>query len=99
MFWPDLVLMTGLGILTAGVTGYLIFGPLSYRHLMDREAESGLGGTSFAPAFWVFLLSGRYRALNDRALDPLATPARIMLWVMAIGIVGTGVGFGLRGWL
>lgn len=96
MFWPDLVLMTGLGILTAGFTGYLIFGPLSFRHLEDRQAEAGLGGTSFAPAFWAFLLSGRYRALKDRALDPLATPARIMLWTMAVGIVGTALGFWLR---
>ncbi len=96
MFWPDLVLMTGLGILTAGATGYLIFGPLSYRHLMDREAEAGLGSHAFAPAFCLFLLSGRYRAMRDRALDPLATPARVMLWVIALGIVGTAVGFGLR---
>jgi hypothetical protein len=96
MFWPDLVLMTGLGILTAGVTGYLIFGPLSYRHLMDREAETGLGGNAFAPTFFAFLLSGRYRAMRDRALDPLATPARVMLWTIAVGIVGSTVGVIMR---
>jgi hypothetical protein len=96
MFWPDLVLMIGLGVLTAGVTGYLIFGPLSFRHLEDRGAEGGLGGSSFAPSYWAFLLRGRYRALADRALDPLATPARIMLWTIAIGTAGTAVGFWLR---
>jgi hypothetical protein len=97
MFWPDMVLMTALGVLTAGVTGYLIFGPLSYRHLMDREAEGGLGGSAFAPGFFAWLLRGDYRAMNDRGLDPLATPARIMLWTTAIGAIGSVVGVWLRG--
>jgi hypothetical protein len=96
VFWPDFVLMVGLGILTAGFTGYLIFGPLSFRHLEDREAHEGLGGTSFAPTYWMFLLSGRYRALRDRGLDPLATPARIMLWTMAVGMVGCAIGVAMR---
>jgi hypothetical protein len=85
VFWPDLILMTALGVFTAGFTGYLIFGPLSFRHLQDREATSAAGAHAFAPMFWGYLLRGDYRVRVDRNLDALATPARIMLWLSLIG--------------
>lgn len=97
MYWPDFILMLALGVWTAGFTGYVIFGPLSYRHLMDRQATAGAGEHAFAPAFWRYLVRGDYRACADRNLDALATPARIMLWLVVAGGAGSIAAFIVRG--
>lgn len=85
MLWLDFWLMLALGAWTAGLTGYLIFGPLSYRHQQDHERTEGIGGHAFAWPFFVWLTVGGYRVHRDRNLDALATPARIMLWLMVVG--------------
>ncbi|ODU46430.1 hypothetical protein [uncultured Aquimonas sp.] len=82
-----LLLVTGIGL--SGATGYLIFGPLAYRHLQDRKAT--VGGHAFSPAYLGFLLQGRFRALQDRNLNGLATPAQVLLWCAIFGIVGAVV--------
>ena len=97
MFWPDFLLMVALGVWTAGFTGYVIFGPLCYRHLMDYEATGGAGKHAFAAAFWRYLMRGDYRARGDRNLDALATPARIMLWLNLFGCPASIIAFSLRG--
>lgn len=81
-----LLLATGLGL--SGATGYLIFGPLTYRHLQDRRQT--VGSNAFAPSFLGFLLSGRFRALGDRNLNGLATPAQVLL-ICALAGAGLSV--------
>ena len=78
------VLLLGLALATAGLTGYLIFGPLTYRHLEDRRAT--VGGSFVSPAFmrWLFLSRG-YKGTPDRNLSGLATPAFILGWCLWIG--------------
>jgi hypothetical protein len=82
-----LLLATALGL--SGATGYLIFGPLAYRHLQDREQT--VGGHAFAPRFLGFLLSGRFRTLGDRNLNGLATPAQVLLICAISGAVLSGL--------
>jgi hypothetical protein len=79
-----LLLVTGIGL--SGATGYLIFGPLAYRHLQDRKAT--VGGHAFSPAYLAFLLQGRFRGLQDRNLNGLATPAQLLLSCAIFGAVG-----------
>jgi len=76
-----LLLATGAGL--SGATGYLIFGPLTYRHLQDRRQT--VGGHAFAPSFLGFVLSGRFRSLGDRNLNGLATPAQVLLICTLVG--------------
>ena len=84
------VLLLGLALATAGLTGYLIFGPLTYRHLQDRNAT--VGASFLSPAFvrWLLLQRG-YRGTPDRNLSGLATPAFILGWCLMIGAVLTAI--------
>ena len=84
------VLLVGLALATAGLTGYLIFGPLTYRHLEDREAT--VGGSFVAPAFLRWLLVARgWRESRDRNLRGLAAPAYILGWCLVVGAVLTAL--------
>lgn len=73
----------------AGATAFVIFWPLSLVHLRDKhpQSKSSLGEFAFLnpKALW-WLLSGRYRALDDRSFSGLATPARIALIVILGGL-------------
>jgi hypothetical protein len=82
-----LLLSTGLGL--AGIAGYLIFGPLSYRQAGDRGIE--IGGHAFAPAFMHWILSGAFRSTRDPAITGLATPAQILGWCTIVGALASGV--------
>lgn len=82
-----LLLVTGIGM--SGATGYLIFGPLAYRHLQDRKAT--VGANAFAPTYLAYIFLGRFRGLGDRNLNGLATPAQVLLWCAAIGAAGSVV--------
>jgi hypothetical protein len=82
-----LLLSTGLGL--AGIAGYLIFGPLSYRQAGDRGIE--IGGHAFAPAFMRWILSGAFRSTRDPAITGLATPAQILGWCTIVGALASGV--------
>lgn len=79
-----LLLATGIGL--SGITGYLIFGPLAYRHLQDRKRT--VGAHAFAPSFLAYVLGGRFRALSDRNLNGLATPAQVLLICSIAGALG-----------
>jgi hypothetical protein len=87
-----LLLVTGIGL--SGATGYLIFGPLAYRHLQDRNAA--VGGHAFAPSYLAYVLLGRFRAARDRNLNGLATPAQLLLWCSVIGAAGSLLLLSLR---
>lgn len=78
----------------AGATAFAIFWPLALVHLRDRQPA--MRATLAAPAFihpvtlW-WLLDGGYRAANDRNLDGLATPARLSLATILIGLFMAGL--------
>lgn len=78
-----------VGIAIAGFSAFVIFWPLTLVHIRDRHPDTAAGFGAFAfldGAALRWLLSGRYRALNDRSLSGLATPARIALWVIWLGL-------------
>lgn len=81
-----LLLLCSLATIILGLTGYVIFGPLTYRHLMDRRTT--VGSTSFGPIFLWWLLRGGYRAQHDANLTGLAIPARIMALIILTGVAG-----------
>lgn len=78
-----------VGVAIAGATAFVIFWPLTLVHIRDRHAggEADFGAGAFlAPAALGWLLSGRYRAIGDRSLSGLATPARVALITIFIGL-------------
>lgn len=78
----------------AGATAFVIFWPLSLVHLRDKHPETQplLGEFAFLnPKALAWLLSGRYRAVQDRAFTGLATPARISLSVILLGLLCAGL--------
>ncbi|HEU4993122.1 MAG TPA: hypothetical protein VFT52_11650 [Luteimonas sp.] len=78
----------------AGATAFVIFWPLTLVHVRDRHPEIGavLGeGAFLKPAALWWLLRGGYRATPDRSLSGLATPARISLAVILLGLALAGL--------
>lgn len=88
----DVVLFFALlafAISIAGATAFVIFWPLTLVHIRDRhpQLKATLGAGAFArPAALLWLLRGGYRAAPDRNLSALATPARIALLVILLGL-------------
>jgi hypothetical protein len=93
----DLVLFLALlfvAIAIGGATAFVIFWPLSLVHIRDRHPQlrPELGGSPFLnPAALWWLLRGGYRATPDRSLSGLATPARISLAVILLGLALAGL--------
>ena len=73
----------------AGATAFVIFWPLTLVHIRDRHgalrAELGEGAFLNPSVLW-WLLRGGYRSVRDPALSGLATPARISLLVIFLGL-------------
>ena len=78
----------------AGATAFVIFWPLALVHIRDRhpaiKALLGEGAFLKPSALW-WLLRGGYRATPDTSLSGLATPARISLAVIILGLALAGV--------
>ena len=78
----------------AGATAFVIFWPLALVHIRDRhpaiKALLGEGAFLKPSALW-WLLRGGYRATPDTSLSGLATPARISLSVIILGLALAGV--------
>lgn len=78
----------------AGATAFVIFWPLTLVHIRDRHqglrATLGEGAFLRPSALW-WLLRGGYRATPDRSLSGLATPARISLAVILLGLALAGL--------
>ncbi len=76
-------------IAIAGACAFVIFWPLTLVHVRDRHPaiKSRFGDGAFLrpSALW-WLLGGGYRATPDRALSGLATPARLSLLTILIGV-------------
>jgi hypothetical protein len=93
----DLVLFLALLFVAtaiAGATAFAIFWPLTLVHIRDRHPAIGstLGeGAFLKPAALWWLLRGGYRATPDRSLSGLATPARISLAVILLGLALAGL--------
>lgn len=83
------LLLFTTGVAVTGISGYLIFGPLSYVQARDRGIRPGLH--AFAPGFLRWILSGAFRATGDRSITGLATPAQILAWCFLIGMLATGL--------
>ena len=83
-----------LSLAIAGFCALVIFWPLTLVHLRDRHPQlrDGLASPAFAhpSALW-WLLNGGYRATDDRNLSGLATPARVALSVILLGLAGAGI--------
>jgi hypothetical protein len=88
------IALVALALAIAGATAFVIFWPLTLVHLRDRHPQlrDGLASPAFAhpSALW-WLLNGGYRVAKDRNLDGLATPARISLGVILLGLGISGV--------
>lgn len=80
-----ILLLSGLAVWTAGLTGWLIFGPLTYRHLQDRDQHHGKGGWFFSPTFMRWVLMRDWAGSTDRSLRGLAAPAMVLGWCMLVG--------------
>ena len=78
----------------AGFCALVIFWPLTLVHLRDRHPalRARLGQVAFASpsALW-WLLKGGYREAADPNLSGLATPARVSLSTILIGLSAAGV--------
>ena len=83
-----------VGVAIAGFSAFLIFWPLTLvlaraRHPADA---AGFGDFAFLDGSALrWLVGGGYRALDDRALSGLATPARIAMWVIWAGLGMAGL--------
>ena len=93
----DLVLFLALLFVAtaiAGATAFAIFWPLTLVHVRDRhpeiKAQLGEGAFLKPSALW-WLLRGGYRATPDVSLSGLATPARISLAVIILGLTLAGL--------
>jgi hypothetical protein len=78
----------------AGASAFVIFWPLTLIHIRDRHPaiSAQLGQGAFLnPHALRWLLTGGYRATPDRSLSGLATPARISLAVIILGLLLAGL--------
>lgn len=79
-----------VAVAIAGFCAFVIFWPLSLVHIRDRhpQLQSLLGEGAFArPSAWGWLLRRGYLDANDGNLNGLATPARISLLTIIVGLV------------
>lgn len=78
----------------AGFCAFVIFWPLTLIHLRDRHPEISAAfgpGAFMNPAALAWLMRGDYRSKADSSLSGLATPARISLAVIAVGLILAGL--------
>ena len=82
------------GVAIAGATAFAIFWPLTLVHVRDRHAGTAAdfgSGAFLDPGALRWLLGGGYRALGDRSLSGLATPARVALTTLLLGLSLAGL--------
>lgn len=83
----EFLLISGLGLVVAGLTTYVITWMLVVTHLRDHHTDeyTRLSGFLFAPHAFGWYLRRRYRALHDRSLSALARLGSIGAWAIVIG--------------
>jgi hypothetical protein len=86
------LLFFAIGI--AGACAFVIFWPLALVHVRDRHPlvreRLGTGAFLRPSALW-WLLSGHYRATSDPQFTGLATPARLSLMTILLGLAMSGL--------
>lgn len=78
----------------AGACAFVIFWPLALVHLRDRHplVKARLGtGAFLRPSVLWWLLAGDYREVGDASFTGLATPARVSLATIVLGVLAGGV--------
>jgi hypothetical protein len=78
----------------AGFCAFVIFWPLALVHIRDRHpaVQIWLGrGAFLRPSALWWLLGGGYRRVRDPGFTGLATPARISLATILLGVVAGGI--------
>lgn len=78
----------------AGACAFAIFWPLALVHLRDRhpQVKAKLGhGAFLKPAALWWLLAGDYREVRDASFTGLATPARVSLATILLGVLAGAV--------
>ena len=83
-----------VGVAIAGATAFVIFWPLPLVHVRDRHAGTAIdfgSGAFLDPAALRWLLAGGYRSVRDSSLSGLATPARIALLTIFLGLGMAGL--------
>ncbi|MEO6264628.1 MAG: hypothetical protein ABIO58_06695 [Luteimonas sp.] len=94
---PDTILFFALlfvAIAIAGATAFVIFWPLTLVHVRDRQPGIAVrlgAGAFLKPSALGWLLRGGYREVDDPSLSGLATPARIALLVILLGLALAGL--------
>jgi len=86
--------LTLFAMAIAGACAFVIFWPLALVHLRDRhplvKAKLGAGAFLNPTALW-WLLAGDYREVGDVSFTGLATPARVSLAVILLGVLAGAV--------
>jgi hypothetical protein len=83
-----------VAIAIAGASAFVIFWPLALVHIRDRHPQitARLGAGAFLkPSALAWLLRGDYYTAGDVRLSGLATPARVSLIVIIIGLALAGL--------
>ncbi len=83
-----------VGVAIAGFCAFVIFWPLALVHLRERHPAQHrqLGSAAFfSPAAWGWLLSRRYRQVQDAAFTGLATPAFLALATTLLALAASGL--------
>lgn len=85
----EFLLISGLGLVVAGLTTYVITWMLVIVHLRDHHTGEyeRISGFLFAPYAFGWYLRRGYRALGDRNLSALARLGSIGAWAILIGAV------------
>ena len=83
-----------VAVAISGALAFAFFWPMALVHLRDRHPAqlARFGSVAFAsPAALGWVARGGYRALADRSLDGLCTPARLALWSVVLSLAGAAI--------
>ncbi|MEO8459685.1 MAG: hypothetical protein ABI451_04075 [Dokdonella sp.] len=83
----EFLLISGLGMIVAGLTAYIITAILTVVHLRDKHptVHQRLGGNIIAPRMLQWFIARRFRAIGDSGLSAIALPGSIGVWTIVAG--------------
>lgn len=85
----EFMLISGLGMMVAGMTAYIITSILTIVQLRDKHPalHRSLGGNILSPRLLGWFLRLHFRRAGDAALNAIAFPGSIGVWAIIIGAV------------